>query len=702
MGSVPNLILEIGTEEIPSGYIEAALGNLRASSKRIFEENFLEYNSLETFTTPRRLVLFVKDLSRKQLVKKQTKRGPSLEICYDANGKPTEKLTGFMRRFNLKQADLTITEENGKKYICGSITEKPKPAKEILKNILPDLILRIDFPKSMIWDSFLIRFARPIRWILALHGNMVIPFDIGSLRSNNLTYGHRFLMPGPFKVKDAMDYFKVLKNSFVILDSEKRKERILKEIDKKIKGVNVENAQLLDSIKYLVEYPSVFVGDFDKDYAGLPKEIIVHTMTKNQRILAISDKNGKLMPRFIAVANGKPKKLDAVKRHYEGILNAKLKDATFFLKEDFKIKLIDRIKLLKNIIFHKEVGTFFDKIERLRILSGFVATELNIDAKLKEKLNTAVLLSKVDLTTSMVREFPDLQGIVGSAYASKEGYENQISQTIYEHYLPRQAGDVLPESAMGKVLALADKFDNLMSHLAIGIQPTGSEDPYGLRRNANGFILIWFNLDTEFRLSLDKLLNESIKSLDKKISFDKVLLNQRLKDFLKERFYTIFLDVKKDLLDAILIKDFDNLSDVRKRILDLSNLKKDLEEARVIIERTSNILRQGNVSLPEIDKTFFKEDEESNLYNLLLNFKKEAHNFLKARQYDKFTTAYSSIFLRPINTFFDKVRVNVDDQKIRLNRMALLKEINMLYTDKVADLSRLVRSNSHKQSSDSN
>jgi glycyl-tRNA synthetase beta chain len=732
-----DFILEIGTEEIPSGYLDGAMDNLRLNAKRLLGENLLEYKSLDVFATPRRLVLLVKGLSCEQIARKDVKRGPSYEFSYDKEGEPTKSLMGFMKRFNLTPKDLTIIEENGKRYVCGNIAQRPKKTVEVLKALSPELILKIDFPKSMVWDESLLKFARPIRWILALYGKTKINFKLGLLKSDNLTFGHRFLAPRAIKINDVSQYFNSLKKSFVVVDQAQRKKIILdgaKRLVKKIGAGEIHNIGILESIKYLVEYPSIFLGDFDREYADLPKEIVVHTMSKNQRIFALTGSKGKLLPNFIAVADGKPKKLSVVKKHYEGVLNAKLKDALFFMKEDSMQKLSDRTALLKNVIFQKEAGSFFEKTERLKSLCLFIASELDVKADSREKLNKAAALSKVDLTTSMVREFPELQGIVGSSYAQKEGYDREVTTAIYEQYLPRQSNDRLPESVLGMILAFADKFDNLVWLFLSGIQPTGSEDPYGLRRNANGLISIWFNLDTRFRLSLDKLLYESIKLVDKKFTlhpechgYEAVdewhsggipprerktenkgatgvnprgstvssdTLKEKLRNFLKDRFRSIYSDSsRKDIIDAVLSSDFDNLADVRKRILDLSGMPRNgaLEEARIIIERTSNILKPAGVDLTEVDRTLFSDNEEGNLYEAFLNFKKGAEFLLNSRKYIEFTELFSKTFKEPLNEFFNKVRVNVDDQKIKLNRLALLKGINMLYTAKVADLSKLIK-----------
>ncbi|MGH7430001.1 MAG: glycine--tRNA ligase subunit beta, partial [Candidatus Methylomirabilaceae bacterium] len=484
-----DLLFEIGTEEIPSGYMAPALKDLEAEARRLFQEQRVAFSGVRTFGTPRRLVLYVERLEETQSDRVREIIGPARSVAYDQEGRPTKAALGFARAQGIPVEKLQVKTLDRGDYVVASIEERGARLEELLPAILPRLVSSLSFPKFMRWGQGTTRFVRPIRWLLALYGGRVIPFDIDGVRSGNRTFGHRFLSRGQIRIRGFEDYVKRLEERHVIVDQARRRQLVVKlaqEAAAKVGGKPVLDDDLVESVTYLVEFPNVVCGGFQREYLSLPRDVIMTPMRKHQRYFPVVDKAGQLLPHFIAISNMQARDMEVIREGNERVLRARLKDADFFFKEDRKIPLADRVPKLGGIIFQERLGTMLDKVERLQqlvaYLCGRIAPELTDDAQ------RAAQLCKADLVTTMVKEFPNLQGTMGREYARLSGESPAVAHAIEEHYLPRFAGDRLPESLCGAIVGLADRIDSICGCFGIGLIPSGSEDPYALRRLGQGVV----------------------------------------------------------------------------------------------------------------------------------------------------------------------------------------------------------------------
>jgi glycyl-tRNA synthetase beta chain len=683
------LLLEIGTEEIPAGFIPQALMDLKSVAKKELEASRIEVHGIKTLGTPRRLVLVMESVSEKQRDEETKKIGPSKQAAFDEKGNPTKAAIGFAKGQSVPVESLELVQTEKGEYVCAQKRELGRPTFELLSNLIPKWVFSIPFQKSMRWGDNPIRFARPIHWILALFGGEVVPFEVGNIRSENRTYGHRFMHSGPIPVKDFQSYLQKTREAFVIVDPVERKRRIEEEMIRegaKVSGRVLQDEELLNEVNFLVEYPVALCGSFDNQFLSLPPEVLIHSMKEHQRYFPLVDERGKLIPHFVCISNIHPKSREVVVKGNEKVLRARLSDAAFFFKDDLKISLEKRIEQLKKVVFQAKLGTSYEKVMRFKQLALWMTER--IDPTLKEAVERTSLLCKADLVTGMVGEFPKLQGVVGREYARLSKEKPEVAEAIYEHYLPSFAGDRLPSTPIGDIVSIADKMDTIVGCFGVGLVPTGTADPFGLRRQALGIIRIV--LEKKYSLSLRGLIGESGKQLKEKMERPVEHAKEEVIEFFRIRYQNFLLDkgYPFDVIDAVITTTFDELIDAQHRIDALRTAKewKDFESIVVGFKRAMNILK-GSTSGRESNPSLFSEPVEKNLYQSFLKVKEKIASLLNKREYEAILLEMTQM-KKPIDEFFDGVMVMVEDEAIRNNRLALLDEIGKLFL-RIADFSKL-------------
>ncbi len=680
--------LEIGTEEIPTSYIEPALEAMRNLVTNYLDDQRIEHGEAIIAGTPRRLSLAVRDVAEKQEGRTVEIIGPPKSIAFDANGNPTKAAAGFASAQGVDVADLEVKETKKGEYLCVVREEVGQPTIKILQKFLPGMIARIPFPKTMRWMDLHVTFARPIHWIVAIMGSEVIPFTYGNIKSKNMSRGHRFMSPVDIEVKSFDEHVEKLKEHFVILPIEERKERIkrvIAEAAEEVGGKILDDPELLDEVNYLVEYPSAVAGKYDEKYLRLPQEVLITVMREHQRYFAVINDEGELLPYFVTVNNTITRNPDVVRVGNERVIRARLEDARFYFEEDQKVKLEDRVEELKEVVFHSKLGTSWEKMERFSALAEFIAEKVAPD-KLEAVKRTAYLC-KADLVTGMVGEFPELQGAMGRAYAKLSGEPEEVAEAIYEHYLPTRSGGELPRGVVGAIVSIADKLDTIVGCFGVGIIPTGAADPFALRRQTLGIIRIM--LEHEFDLSLDELIEKSISLLRDKISEPEDRIKIGVKDFFKTRFQNLLISegYESDVVDAALNAKFDNILDDARRIKALSEIKKKPEFTSLVIafKRVVNITRDHQPG--PVNEKLFKEDAEKNLYEAFVETRGKFEKFLAEGNY--LDAMEEMVKLKdPVDKFFDGVMVMDPDEKLRENRLNLLSSIGSLFSQ-VADFLKI-------------
>lgn len=682
------LLFEVGVEELPSRFVSSTLQQIKSNLTKMLSENRIDFNEIDTYGTPRRLTFIVKGISDRQSNLEEEVKGPSKKIALDADGNFTKPALGFMKSKGIKEEDVIFKTIGKDEYIFGTIRQEGKETSEVLKSILPEAVKSVTFPKAMRWGGKNMRFARPIRWIVTLLNDNVLNFDLEGIQSSNITKGHRFLGESEFEVNSLEDYLNKLEKNYVILDQDRRKEIIRNQCIEVAKSLNGEvelDEDLLEEVTHLVEYPTAFYGEFNEDYAKLPKEVVTTPMQQHQRYFPVV-KDGKLLPNFIAVRNGNDYRIDKVKAGNEKVLVARLEDALFFYKEDTKKGLETYIEKLKSVVFQAKLGTIYDKSLRIEKLSSDIIDLLNLNND-KEDTIRAAKLCKADLVTSMVFEFTELQGIMGREYAKVSGENETVSEAIFEHYLPRFAGDILPKTNSGIILSLADKLDSISGFFAIGIQPTGSQDPYALRRQALGILNIL--MDSKIDVSLETLVKLSLDNYSN-LEFNKEDVINSIMEFFKERIKNLFRDlgIRYDVIDAVLSSNIDDISDMHLRAIELNNWldKDELVEMLTAFNRVSTLAQKSESS--KVDKDLLKEEAEINLYNEFKNTKEKVDTLLKDKKYSEALDSFASL-RQSIDYMFDSVMIMDKDESIKNNRLGLLKQIydTML---SICDLSKIV------------
>lgn len=689
MKTTDHLLMEIGCEEIPSRFLSGAMQQLEEGAKSLLSDKRLGFGMIETYATPRRLVILVRDLETVQedLVKKV--KGPPVNRSYDDEGRPTKALQGFLQSQGATIEQIEEKTIKDARYIYARKEIPGKPTEELLPELLPQLIHKLSFPKPMYWQTKEVRFARPIRWLLALYDRKPVIFHFAGIESGRKTYGHRFLAPGPFEITNVDRFFQCLEDSFIVLDHNRRREMIREQLDQKaeeIGGKALVDDDLLEEVTYLVEYPVAIDGSFDENYLDLPQEVPITSMQKHQRYFPIVEKkSGRLLPSFVGISNNKfhPN----IRKGYEKVLQARLADGRFFFDEDRKEPLENYVEKLKNVVFLESLGNLDQKRARLVELSGKLGETLNLPIEKIEKARRIAHLCKADLVTNMVKEFSDLQGVMGREYAMLSGETPEVSVGIYEHYLPRQAGDQLPSAMESAIVSLADRIDTLTGCFAVGIQPTGSQDPYGLRRQAQGAVSIL--LGFEINLSLQDYLDHALEVLSSSLEmntkqYEKVessvreFLIQRIRFTLQERGYS------NDIAEAVLAVPFNTVAELFERAGVLKDYQKGplLDDVIVAYNRVANLAKKapGN----DIDQGLLSDPAEKELF--------ERYQKLQDELADADNSVESLKKLKnmknPIDKFFDNVMVMVEDEKLSANRLNLLAAIKLSFNS-LADFSKM-------------
>jgi len=672
-------LLEIGCEELPPKAILTYKEFLKEYAHQTFKDFFI-YDSPENIkihATPRRLAVLIKNLKEKQDNQKITLIGPPYKVAVDSEGKFTKAALSFAEKNNipLEKLEKIITEKG--EYLGATIEKEGESLESFIKHKIPLLFNQFPQLKSMKWNSSDYRFPRPIRWIVSLLDDKVIDFEVASVKADRFTYLHRFMTKpiGRGERKDinhANDYEEITKLGYIIANFEDRKHSIKTQYEGFARQLNasiIEDDELIDEITCLTEFPVGIVGDFSPEYLILPKEVVITVCKYHQRYLNF-EKDGKLIPKFLAFSNNAVKDRDTVKNGYEKVLRARLEDALFFYKEDLKKKLDDNIEKLKDIQFHEKLGSMYDKVLRNLELALKLADLTGY--KDIEKIKRAVMLSKTDLLTEMVKEFDELQGIMGMYYSQKQGEEEEISKSIYEHYLPKTAEDSIPETNLGTILALADKLDTVISFIKIGELPKPSADPFGIRRNAIGMVRLL--VEKEIDLDLRKVIDdESI--------LDFIL--SRLESYLQSKGY------KTDIINAVLSLKDGNIYRNYLKVKALSQLRNlpDYENVIMVFKRVGNIIPE-NLKFSNANVNLLVLQSEKELYKKFIEIKDKFKQFIENKNYDKALGLL--LELKPyIDRFFDNVMIMVEDEKLKNNRLSLLKEINDLFRN-IADFTKLI------------
>jgi len=697
-----NFLLEIGTEELPTD----ALSILNAQFKSEFEKKLsvsrISFEETRFLATPRRLVVFVKGLGKRQNCEVAEWLGPSWDKSYDPEGKPTPALQGFLRGRNLSDRDLFKKETPKGIYVCAKKTLEGKKTEEILPGIITGVLKELPFPKRMRWDESGFAFPRPVRWILALLDSKIFRFPIGNISSGAFTFGHRFLSGGKLRVKNAdLNAFgRLLAGHHVVLSAEERRQSVRGQLDKKA-GKMKWDEELVAMTADLTEEPFVVVGQFDKDFLDLPQEILSTCMKKNQKIFALKDSEGNAKAGFAAVLNGERKDKTKIIRDYQEVLHARLRDARFFYGEDSRETLEKRIPKLGEIIFLGKLGNLHEKVTRLAGLADDVGAKLGLSSGETADLRRACMLCKTDLLTQMVYEFPELQGVMGREYAKRNGENEAVARAIAEHYLPRQLAQPFEElrdeqTKSGALLAILDKIDTLVGAFGIGLAPTGSHDPYALRRAAGGIVKILRAFG--FRLDLRELICRSAGLYEGKLTNGADGIFKALGGFFRDR--VIFeLGVKSgategEIFEAVWKISSRDIAEVFVRYEALKSLAEEdgkaFEKARKVVERTHNILKNAGESVPDIiDTALFKYALEQKVYDVLKKAESVIPPLLNENKIREATQHYGSLFHDALHEFFEQILVNDADPALRANRQALMKRINRLYVGDGADLSEV-------------
>lgn len=685
------LLLEIGTEEIPAGYLEDAAEELKSLADSALKENRINTSGeVHAYYTPRRLALVCLRLAEKQEDYTQEVMGPPRKSAYDQNGNPTKAATGFAAKNGISVEEITFIETPKGDYLFVKRKIPGRPTIELLSEILPKLISQISWPKSMRWADIGFPFARPIHWVLALLGGKVIPFEIAGVKSGNTTKGHSFMSPKTLEIKGFQDYLKKMKKNYIIIDQMERRKSVeegVREMVNKASGVPINDPDLVVTVANLVEYPSAVLGGFDRSFLELPSPVLITAMRKHQKYFAINDKAGRLMPHFVAINNTIAKDESIVTKGHERVLRARLSDAAFFFKEDRKKPLADRLNNLKEVIYQAKLGTSYAKVERFTSLARIIAGEAAPEKE--EYVILAARLCKCDLVTSIVTEFPELQGIIGREYSMLDGHPEEICTAIYEHYLPAKAGDELPKTVTGAIVGMADRMDTIAGCFATGLEPTGAADPFALRRHALAIMRIIE--DRGWTISINEFISRSLEILSKDIPFDMEKVHSGILNFFRERYKNKMLTAgyDTDLVEAVIYAGFDRISELPFRIDQLNRFiteSKDFNALALTFKRVSNILKNQERT-QSVTESLFKHPCESALWTAYNGIKDKVKGLTDDKKYFDALNTISGL-KKPVDEFFDGVEVlTKESDGLRNNRVAILNNIASLFLG-LADFSK--------------
>ena len=683
------VLVEIGTEEIPARFMPQALVDLQECLLKEMQASRIECSDVRTVGTPRRLALTAR-LEETQWPEECERLGPPKSVAFDGEGRPTKAAMGFAKREGVGVGDLILVDTPKGSYVAVCKREEGRRAQDVMSEILPRIISSIAFPKSMRWGESDLRFARPIHWIVALFGEELIPFQVGDITSGLVTKGHRFHHPGELNIDGFDDYVDALRGAFVIVDPVERKELIRSEIARvtqEIGGVCLEDEELLEEVTFLVEYPVAVLGRFDVEYLALPREVLITAMQHHQKYFPVVDGDGCVINYFVAVSNTKADDMSAIREGNERVLRARLADARFFFEEDQKVALERRVEELKDVIFQTKLGSSYEKVGRVQELSVWLAEQIGCDDV--ETVSRAAYLCKADLVTGMVGEFPQLQGIMGREYALRAGEPRPVADVIYEHYLPRFTGDELPHTMAGDVVSIADKLDTIAGYFGVGLPPTGTSDPFALRRQALGIINII--LGKAYRLDLGVMIDKSLCLLGEKLGPLSEEKKRAVMAFFQTRVANLLVSrgYAGDLVEATIAVRSTDLVDLQARIEALTafRLQPEFEPLTVAFKRVGNILKDVAVGVGP-DPTMFESSMEKELHQRYLDLKERIAALMDAGDYQDALHGLATL-RTPVDAFFDHVLVMAPETSLRTNRLALLGEIYGLFS-RVADFTHIV------------
>jgi len=668
------LLLELGTEEIPARFLPGAIADLERIAAGVFSEFRVPCEGLRAYATPRRLSLMMTAVAEMQLDNTREVFGPAKKAAYDDAGNPTRAAIGFAQSAGVSPADLVIKKKGAADYVVAVVHEKGVQTAAVLPDMLRKIILSLRFPKSMRWGEGDFAFVRPIHWIVSMYGTQVIPLEIEGIRAAGMTRGHRFLSPASFHVKDLASYMNLLENSFVILDQEKRKQIIrdgIVAIAAKSGGRPVMDEELLELVNFLVEYPTPVLCSFNAEYLKLPKELLITVMKDHQKYFAIEADNDSLINKFVVISNTRAENNENVRIGAERVIKARFDDAKFYFYDDLKKRLADRVDDLKKVTFHDRLGSTFDKTERIVAIAGYLAEAVN--PALASLVARAALLSKTDLISGVVREFPELQGIMGKYYALNDREAFETALALEEQYLPKSYGGRLPASDIGSIVSMADKVDSIAAFFAIGQVPTGSEDPFALRRQAMGIVSIL--LDRGYGVTVRQIFDTALGSLGGIKIKEGTAGN--ICSFMEQRIEFIFstLGHEQDLVKSVLpLSQVYPLKTISGRLAALKLFRSDeiYPAFLMAIKRVNNIIPKTPV--PDFDASFLVQDEEKALHDAFIRLRAQVAGLVREEKFAEGLRAFAEITV-PVNNFFDKVLVMDKDDAVKNNRLALLRDI---------------------------
>ena len=680
------LLLEIGTEEIPARFLPTAIADLKNIAASVFQEYRIPFQEARSYATPRRLVLIIKDVALMQDDMVKEVFGPSRKVAYDGQGNATKAVTGFAGSLGLNVSDLVVKMKGKGEYMAAVIHEKGMETKAVLPDIFKKIVLSLRFPKSMRWGSGNLLFVRPIHWLVTLYGPDTIQIDIDGIKGGNMTRGHRFLSPASFQIREISSFINLLENNYVLLDQDARQKKIRAGITTfaaQSGGQPVMDEDLLGLVNYLVEYPVPVLCGFDREYLKLPKELLITVMKDHQKYFGIQDSDGNLLNQFIVISNTLAENNETIGTGAEKVIKARFDDAKFYYYEDMKKPLIDRVDDLRKVTFHDQLGSLHDKTGRIIAMGTFLAEKLLPD--LLNKVVRAAGLSKTDLITGVVREFPELQGVMGKYYALNDSEEKGIPESLEEQYFPKNLGGRMPETDLGALLSLSDKIDNIAAFFSLGLMPTGSEDPFALRRQAIGIVSVL--IDRGYAVTLDEIFTNALEGVPVRPARD---ISGDIRDFMGQRVEFVLSSKghAQDLVKSVLsLISSHPLKTVVARIEALQIFTQDeiFPAFLLAIKRVNNIIPKTD--LPLLREDLLTQEEEKSLYGAFLLLRERIAPLLKEENYLSGLMVLSGI-TPAVNNFFDKILVMDKDEDIKSNRLALLKEIwstALLF----ADLSKL-------------
>lgn len=689
---VRDLLLEIGTEEIPAAFIPRALEDLQRLVVEGLRGARLGHGEVSVYGTPRRLAVLVREVPVAQPDEVREEVGPPVKVAFDPEGRPTRAAENFAAKVGVSVDQLQRKVQPKGEYLAATVEEKGSPALEILPGILLHAVRSLPWRKSMRWADLDVAFARPIHWFCARFGGDVVPFTFGDVESGGTTRGHRFLSNHEIEIPEPAAYVEKLRNARVIVDPVERRKAVLAAAEQGAGAAGGEllgDDELLDHVTWLVELPSPVVGSFDESDLDLPPEVLVSEMKGHQKYFSVVQKGSqKLLPAFVAIANTPVKDPSLARRGFERVLRARLADGRFFYEEDRKVPLVDQVERLKKVTFQHNLGSIHEKVVRFTDIARELGKQLDLQTASREHLERAATLSKADLVTGMVGEFPELQGVMGREYATASGEPSEVAEAIFEHYLPRHQGDDLPAGDVGALVGMADRIDTIVGIFGIGKPPTGAADPFGLRRACLAIVNVI--LHKGYRLSLAALVDSALSGLGEKLTLPSEEVRSQVLDFFRARIKNLWAEDRPvEIVEAVLAAGFDDLVSTRARLDAVVAMLGD-ESFRALAEgfsRTNIVEKAKSIDVSEVDPQLFEKDAERLLFKSFLAARTQVDERLLADDYAAVLRDFTSL-QKPLDQFFTDVMVMAEDPTVRDNRLRLLSEVRELF-GKVADFGRM-------------